>query len=122
LAELKRNSQENSEKYAIKRMNKKDVKERKLVENIKGERTILKESKSNFITRLHSVFRDEQYYYLTMEWARGGDLFTLIDKNSHNHLPFLRTGEAGVRFVLGCIILGLEDLHSRNIVFWDLKP
>jgi serine/threonine protein kinase len=27
-----------------------------------------------------------------------------------------------LRFLLGCIILGLEELHSQDVLFADLKP
>ena len=29
--------------------------------------------------------------------------------------------EDSIRFILGCVILGLEYLHSKNIVYSDLK-
>jgi len=31
-------------------------------------------------------------------------------------------GEEAIRFIIGCVILGLEELHERQIVYNDLKP
>ena len=31
-------------------------------------------------------------------------------------------GEKNIRFMLGCIVLGLEYLHNKDIVHQDLKP
>jgi serine/threonine protein kinase len=103
-------------------MKKHDVKKKKLLENIKCEKSIMKGSRSNFITPLHFVFRDQQCYYIAMEWAQGGDLFSFIDKDGSKLIPFIEAGEVALRFILGCVILGLEYLHKQDIVFWDMKP
>ncbi len=35
---------------------------------------------------------------------------------------FKDLGEEGVRFVTANVVLGLEHLHSQNILYRDLKP
>ena len=57
-----------------------------------------------------------------MELAEGGDLYSVIKKDSYRVNRFLQTGEHGIRFILGCVVLALEHLHKRGIVYWDLKP
>ena len=108
--------------YAIKQMKKQLVKEKQLEQSITLEKAILKESRSPFITRLYCAFRDEEHYYLVMEWAQGGDLYTFIKPNSKRQALFRQAGEPAIRFILACVILSLEHLHSHNIIYADLKP
>ena len=57
-----------------------------------------------------------------MEWAQGGDVQTFLKEGSERKKMYLLNKEESLRFILGCAILGLEHLHSKNIVFSDLKP
>jgi serine/threonine protein kinase len=103
-------------------MEKQAIKENNLMNNIRVERNIMKGSKSEFITRLYCLFRDYDHYYIVMEWAQGGDVNSFIKHGATRHHRFTHTGEIGIRFILGCVILGLEYLHRKNIAYWDLKP
>lgn len=42
-----------------------------------------------------------------MDWAQGGDTFSLISEGSKRLEAFKNAGEDAIRFVLGCTILGL---------------
>ena len=57
--------------------------------------------------RSYYAFRDKEYYYLAMEWADGGTVFSLIKPKSERKRIFNKLGDKGVRFVLASIILGL---------------
>ena len=57
-----------------------------------------------------------------MEWAEGGDTYTFIKSSSPRVKMFKSLGQPAVRFILGCLILGLEYLHNKSIVYRDLKP
>jgi serine/threonine protein kinase len=106
---------------AIKRMKKVEIHRQLLVDNIKLEKYILKNIQSTFIPKLHSTFQDDHYYYMAMEWAQGGDVFSLLNNKRRKPL-YMFAGEPAIRFILGCVILGLEELHNNNIAYRDLKP
>lgn len=57
-----------------------------------------------------------------MDWAQGGDIYSFIKPNSSKKGLFLHSGEPGIRFILGCVVLGLQYLHQHHIVYCDLKP
>ncbi len=57
-----------------------------------------------------------------MEWAQGGDTYSLISEGTRRCTAFKQAGENAVRFILGCLVLGMEYLHAQNIMYRDLKP
>eukprot|EP01022_Parablepharisma_sp_SALTPOND_P019716 TRINITY_DN340_c1_g1_i1.p2 TRINITY_DN340_c1_g1~~TRINITY_DN340_c1_g1_i1.p2 ORF type:complete len:288 (+),score=17.28 TRINITY_DN340_c1_g1_i1:3288-4151(+) len=59
--------------------------------------------------------QDEKNLYLVMEFFQGGDLFTYI--RSAVLLPI-----ETARFYAATLVLALEYLHSKKIIFRDLKP
>jgi serine/threonine protein kinase len=93
-----------------------------LVYNVEGEQQVSKEERSEFISHSHAIFKDRHHYYQVMKWAQGGSLASLIQKNSKRNKLFTRSEDKAIRFLLGCVIMGLENLHSQNNLFWHLKP
>jgi serine/threonine protein kinase len=59
-------------------MQKTEIKKKGLLDHIRNEKHIMRTFKHPFITDLYCIFRDESYYYIVMEWAQGGDLYTII--------------------------------------------
>lgn len=76
----------------------------------------------DFIVSLVMSFQDQWYIYFVLEYAGGGDTYSLIKKSSPKFPAFAKLGEAGVRFIAGCVILGLEYVHKNNYMYRDLKP
>ena len=80
-----------------------------------GERNILADLTHNFIVQLHYAFTTQNYYCLVLDLCTGGELFHYIQKLGH-----LSINSAKVLFAE--VILALEFLHERNILYRDLKP
>jgi len=78
------------------------------------EFTILKQNIDHpFFMKLHYSFKIKDKVYLVMDIVQGGDLFTYLSRN------YLR--ENNVRCLAAQIILAVEELHKRNIIYRDLK-
>jgi len=53
------------------------------------------------------AFQDSWFLYLVMEYAAGGDTYSLIKNGSFKFNSFKETGENGIRFIVACVILAL---------------
>lgn len=73
------------------------------------------ECSSPFIVRLHTTFKDQLNLYMLMEVCLGGELWTLLRDRGH-------FDDNMTRFYVGCVLVAFEYLHSRNIIYRDLKP
>lgn len=90
--------------------------------NAIDEKNILAMYECKFIVALIMAFQDPWYIYFVMECATGGDTYSLIKKNSPKVPDYKALGETAVRFIAGCVILGLEFLHKNDYMYRDLKP
>ena len=70
---------------------------------------------SPFIVNLFSTDQDQKYFYFFMEPVIGGHLVDLL-------LDYRGFDESMTMFYAACIILMLEHIHSRGIIYRDLKP
>jgi serine/threonine protein kinase len=83
--------------------------------HVQNEKIVLQQVRHPGVVRLFSTFNDADNLYLLIEYAPGGELFTLIRK-------FGKFPDDVARFYASEIIAILEHLHSKNIVYRDLKP
>ena len=105
----------NGKAFAMKEMSKARVIDRKSVKSVIAERDILSKMNHPFIINLHFSFQDSNKLYLIMDLVKGKDL--------RSHLINLKQmDEEKTKFIAGCVILGLEYLHSNQIVHRDIKP
>lgn len=101
--------------YSIKTLKKSKLKDKKYVEHIEAERTILENIHHPFISRLVYAFQTEKKLYLVTELYKGGDLLFHLNKEGHFN-------EKTAKFFLAQIILLFEFLHSKNIIYRNLSP
>lgn len=102
-------------RYALKRIKKKQGGE-KILTNLKNECELLRELNHPLIMLLVQTFETIGSMYILSELITGGDLFAALD----NIKRLLQPWEA--RFYVGSLVLVLEFLSDRFIVFRDLKP
>ena len=102
---------------AMKMMKKRDVFRARQVAHTLDEKKYLSLIRHPFIVELYETFKDNSNLYMMMEYAPGGELFSVIRKSSFGKLP-----EKQAKFYAGQIVLIFEYLHKLNLIFRDLKP
>ncbi|XP_037930564.1 citron Rho-interacting kinase-like, partial [Teleopsis dalmanni] len=97
--------------YAMKKIKKSNV----TTSQVKEERDIMSQHRSQWITNLQYAFQDNDNLYLVMEFLPGGDLLNLMSRFG----PF---DEDLTRFYLAELILAIHALHTMGYVHRDIKP
>ena len=96
-------------------MSKAKIIDKKSVDSILGEKNLLSQLHHSFIVNMIYSFQDNDFLYLVMDLLPGGNLrYHLCVKRRFN--------EKQNKFLIGCILVGLEYIHGEKILHRDIKP
>ena len=96
-------------------MSKAKIIDKKSVDSVLGEKNLLSQLHHSFIVNMIYSFQDHDFLYLVMDLLPGGNLrYHLCVKRRFN--------EKQNKFLIGCILVGLQYIHSQCILHRDIKP
>lgn len=101
--------------YALKALNKAALQRCNQLKYAVAECKLLSGTAHPFIIPLHWVFQTKEKLFMVLEFCPNGDLSGLLQSQG-------RLTEPQAKFYISQIILALEFLHSKGIVYRDLKP
>lgn len=99
---------------AMKCLSKKFLEKKKMLSYAQSEIEIMKELDHPFILKLYYSITNEFCIYLILEYCEQGDLESIMEKKG--------ISEVQSKFYLAEILLALEYLHSKGVIYRDLKP
>eukprot|EP01006_Ploeotia_vitrea_P035537 TRINITY_DN65896_c12_g1_i2.p2 TRINITY_DN65896_c12_g1~~TRINITY_DN65896_c12_g1_i2.p2 ORF type:complete len:370 (+),score=150.14 TRINITY_DN65896_c12_g1_i2:391-1500(+) len=108
-----------NETLAMKRLHKAGVANKsQFVKTVWRERDVLcaiNRMAANFLVSSRFCFQDDTYLYVILEFMAGGDLRYYMSQ--HGAMK-----ENVARFYIAELVLALEELHSLNLLYRDMKP
>jgi CRP-like cAMP-binding protein/tRNA A-37 threonylcarbamoyl transferase component Bud32 len=110
--------------FALKCMQKQQIKQAHQERNIMNEKNILIECKHPLILELYQTYMNKSEIFMLMEMVQGGELWTYIYEKV-DLLPRTRIGgftNSASMFYAGCVVSALHYIHNKGVAYRDLKP
>jgi len=101
--------------YAMKVLRKDKIMAQNLVRYAMTERNVLSYIRHPFIVSLNAAFQTADRLFLILDYCPGGDMGWHLSKEK-------RFNEYRAKIYASEVLLALEELHKRDIIFRDLKP
>jgi len=102
--------------YALKSLSKGYVVKSGMQSSVMSEKNVQMMCDSKFIVKLYETFNGDQSLYFLLELALGGELYATYNKKN------LWGNENCAKFYVAGTTFAFEHLHSKKIIFRDLKP
>ena len=101
--------------FAMKIICKAKIYLKKSVQNAVDNRKFLEMLNYNLLCKMYYAFQDTDNLYIVMDYLSGGNLrYHICKKNFFT--------EQETKFIAACIVLNLNYLHQKNIIYRNLKP
>jgi len=107
--------QDTQQLFALKVLKKEKILSHNLIRYALTERNVLSYIRHPFIVSLQYAFQSSDKLFLVLDYCPGGDLSSQL-------LMEKRFSEQRAKIYACEIILALEELHKRDIIYRDLKP
>jgi len=101
--------------YALKAVSKYQVVKMGQQTHMLGEKNVMEQLNHPFLIKLYGTHQNNDYIYFLLEPCLGGELFSLL--RAQVYFP-----EKTARFYAAAVVLCFEYMHSKNIIYRDLKP
>jgi serine/threonine protein kinase len=114
--------------YALKEMEKSHIIAKRSVTSVLFERELLSRLKSEFVVNICYAFQDHEKLYMAMDLSSGGDLrYHLYKSKKFNEAetsnkPLYNIIFLYLEFIIACLVVSLEYIHTHAIIHRDLKP
>ena len=103
----------------MKIMSKLKIIKKNSVKNINNEKKFLSILHNPFLVNMICSFQDNDNLYLVMDLLLGGDMRYHINKRAiYNR----KKDENQLKFIAGCVLIGLNYIHENQIIHKDIKP
>lgn len=111
----KQRGEEQNRLFAMKILKKTHLMRRGQIERTRTERKVLAVVDHPFIMKLHYAFQTPDELFLVLDYCAGGELFFHLSR-------YRRFREEWTRFYCAELLMALAHLHSKGIIYRDLKP